>query len=85
VLEILDGQLGLDGKLWRTLPALMFRPGHVTRPCLGGVRTRYVQPFRLSIFVSFIFLFLLWGGSGGPDGLFQSEIGNADPDTMANL
>lgn len=85
VLEILDGQLGLDGKLWRTLPALMFRPGYVTRQYLGGVRARYVQPFRLYILVSFIFLFLLWGGPGGLGGLFQSEIGNADPDTMASL
>ena len=58
VLEILDGQFGIDGKLWRTLPALMFRPGHITRQYLSGVRARYVQPFRFYIFASFVLIFL---------------------------
>ncbi|MBI1236646.1 MAG: DUF3667 domain-containing protein [Alphaproteobacteria bacterium] len=85
VLEILDGQLGVDGKLWRTLPALMFRPGYVTRQYLSGVRARYVQPFRLYIFASFVFLFLLWGGSGGIGDLFQNEAVDVDPETIAEL
>lgn len=85
VLEILDGQLGVDGKLWRTLPPLMFRPGHVTRQYLSGVRARYVQPFRLYIFASFVFLFLLWSGSDGINGFFQNEPVNVTPGTIAEL
>lgn len=85
VLEILDGQLGVDGKLWRTLPPLMFRPGHVTRQYLSGVRARYVQPFRLYIFASFVFLFLLWSGSDGIDGFFPIGQANVEPETIAAL
>jgi hypothetical protein len=85
VLEILDGQLGVDGKLWRTLPPLMFRPGHVTRKYLSGVRARYVQPFRLYIFASFVFLFLLWSGSDGINGFLQNEPVNVDPEAIADL
>lgn len=85
VLEILDGQFGIDGKLWRTLPALMFRPGKITRQYLSGVRARYVQPFRFYIFSSFVFLFLLWGGAGGMGELFQNNTMDVDPDAMARL
>lgn len=85
VMEILDGQFGIDGKLWRTLPALIFRPGYVTRNYISGVRARYVQPFRLYIFASFVFLFLLWGGSGGIGDLFQNEAMDVDPEVMAGL
>jgi hypothetical protein len=63
--EVLDGLIGLDGRLWRTLPALMFRPGYLTRKYLEGVRARYVQPFRLYLFASVIFFVLF--GMGSPD------------------
>ncbi|MAL09702.1 MAG: hypothetical protein CMF74_08575 [Maricaulis sp.] len=55
VLEVLDGLFSFDGRFWRTLPALIFRPGHVTRHYLTGVRARYVQPFRLFIVASLVF------------------------------
>ncbi|QNL19179.1 DUF3667 domain-containing protein [Hyphobacterium sp. CCMP332] len=85
VLEILDGQFGIDGKLWRTLPALMFRPGHITRQYLSGVRARYVQPFRFYIFASFVFLFLFWGGAGGIGDFFRSEPVDLDPAALDRL
>src|SRR5258708_19565956 len=39
--------VALDGRLWRTLGALMFRPGFLTREYLLGRRRRYVRPARL--------------------------------------
>jgi len=39
--------VALDGRLWRTLAALLFRPGFLTREYLLGRRRRYVRPARL--------------------------------------
>ena len=47
--------LSLDGRLWRTLPKLMLRPGRMTREYIDGKRTRYVPPFRLFLLTSVIF------------------------------
>jgi len=71
--DVLDGVLGVDGKLWRTLPKLMFRPGYLTRHYLEGVRARYVQPFRLLLAASVIFFFVFWSGLGDLGGLFSAD------------
>lgn len=64
VLEVLDGLLGVEGRLWRTLPPLMLQPGKLTRQYLSGVRARYVMPFRLYLTASVIFfLFFSFAGS----------------------
>ncbi len=69
-MDVVDGLLGLEGRLWRTLPALMFRPGAVTKSYLMGQRARYVMPFRLYLTASVLF-FLAFsmvnsGGSAEP-------------------
>ncbi len=53
--EILEGYLGLDGRIWRTIPALLFRPGQVTAQYLHGVRQPYMSPFRLFLLSSLLF------------------------------
>lgn len=53
--EMLTDVFSFDGRLWRTLPALMFRPGHVTRSYIDGKRIRYVPPFRLFLLSSVLF------------------------------
>ena len=53
--DILGDVFSFDGRLWRTLPALMFRPGHITRSYIDGKRMRYVPPFRLFLISSVIF------------------------------
>jgi hypothetical protein len=57
-----------DSRVWRTLHALLFRPGLLTNEFLAGRRTRYVRPFRLYLVVSIAY-FLLIGlkGLGEPD------------------
>ena len=67
-MDVVDGLLGLEGRLWRTLPALMFRPGAVTKSYLTGQRARYVMPFRLYLTASVLF-FLAFSmvNSGGGD------------------
>jgi uncharacterized protein DUF3667 len=49
----------LDGRLWRSLQALLFRPGHLTREYFAGRRRRYVRPARLFVALSIAFFAIL--------------------------
>src|SRR6516164_3976428 len=44
-----------DSRLWRTLGALLFRPGFLTREFLDGRRARYLPPVRLYLVLSVVF------------------------------
>jgi hypothetical protein len=46
--------VALDGRLWRTVFALLFRPGFLTREYLSGRRRRYVRPARLFVLLSLL-------------------------------
>lgn len=48
-----------DSRLWRTLIALLFRPGFLTREFLDGRRVRYLPPVRLYLVVSVIFFLIV--------------------------
>lgn len=48
-----------DSRLWRTLSALLFRPGLLTREFLEGRRARYLPPVRLYLVVSVIFFIIV--------------------------
>lgn len=48
--------LSFDGRLWKTLFPLVFRPGFLTRAYLAGRRRRYIGPARLFL-VSSLLLF----------------------------
>jgi rRNA maturation protein Nop10 len=54
-----------DGRMWRSLAALLFRPGFLTREYLAGRRRRYVRPARLFVALS-ILLFALMRFEAGP-------------------
>jgi hypothetical protein len=63
-----------DSRFWRTLRALLLRPGHLTREFLQGRRAAYLPPFRLYIVVSIGFFLLVQAApqsvliGGGQDG-----------------
>jgi hypothetical protein len=57
--EMLEGVFHFDGKVFRTLRLLLFRPGELTRRFLAGHRMPYVPPVRLYIFISFLFFLAL--------------------------
>ncbi len=48
-----------DGRLWRTLATLAFRPGVLTREYFAGRRRRYVRPARLFLALSLLLFALL--------------------------
>lgn len=52
--DLIHGVLHLDGKLWRTLPLLMFKPGEITRRYIGGERAKFVSPMAMFLFSVFL-------------------------------
>jgi len=81
LLDILDGLFGLEGRLWRTLPPLMFQPGKLTTNYLTGVRARYVMPFRLYLTASVLFFLAFFavneGLNTGPEPAASSDVAEA--------
>jgi hypothetical protein len=47
--------VAFDGRFWRTVVALLARPGFLTREYLAGRRRRYIRPARLYLFATLIF------------------------------
>jgi hypothetical protein len=62
-----------DSRLWRTLGALLLRPGRLTREFLAGRRARYLPPVRLYLVISVVFF--LWA-SGTHDPVRVLQVGN---------
>ena len=59
VSEAVEDILSWDSRAARTIAALMFKPGFLTREYLAGRRARYVPPLRLYLFASVAFFFLI--------------------------
>jgi hypothetical protein len=52
--EFAEGIAHLDGRLWRTLPLLAFRPGTLSRRWREGHRVRFVAPMHVFLFAVFL-------------------------------
>lgn len=52
--DLLHGALHFDGKMWRTLPLLAFKPGRLTRDYIDGKRATFVSPMALFLFSIFL-------------------------------
>jgi hypothetical protein len=48
-----------DSRLWRTLRALLFKPGFLTQQFLAGRRASYLSPFRLYFVMSVLFFLVV--------------------------
>jgi hypothetical protein len=57
--DILHSVLHFEGKIWRTLPMLAFRPGELTRRYVSGERARFVSPIALFLFSVFLMFAVL--------------------------
>ncbi|WP_266203502.1 DUF3667 domain-containing protein [Pontibacter kalidii] len=77
--EFLEGTLHYDAKFWLTLKYLLFKPGLLTEKFILGQRASYVPPFRLYVFISLVFFFLL---AISPNTM-QVDLNN--PDRLAQL
>jgi hypothetical protein len=54
--EAVEGLFHLDGRLWRTVPALFFRPGQLARDYMEGRLARHVPPFRMFLVTLLMFI-----------------------------
>lgn len=64
--EFIGHYVALEGKLWKSLGLLLFRPGRLTLEYIKGRRVRYVQPLRLYLTFSLIFFAVMkYGGHDG--------------------
>jgi hypothetical protein len=71
--DFIAGVMNFEGKFWRTLPMLAWRPGEMTRRYIAGERARYISPIALYLFTVFaMFAVLNFTGvmepGGGPIG-----------------
>ena len=58
--EFFSGIFAYDSRLYRTLRALLFKPGKISKDYIEGKRQRYANPYKFYLSVSIIF-FILWG------------------------
>jgi hypothetical protein len=78
--DLLHGVLHLEGKTWRTLPMLAWRPGELTRRYIAGERARFVSPLALFLFTAFLMFAVVPNlplASGVPFGDARSQVDGA--------
>lgn len=61
--EFITHSVALEGALWRTLSALLLKPGRLTIEYFAGRRARYIPPLRL--YLTFSLILFAIGTSGG--------------------
>jgi hypothetical protein len=69
--DLFAGMFNFEGKIWRTLPMLAWRPGELTRRFIAGERARYVSPAALYLFSVFA-MFAVLSFNGALDTTGQS-------------
>jgi hypothetical protein len=52
--DLAHGVFHLEGKLWNTIPLLVWKPGELTRRYIDGQRARFVSPIALFLFCVFL-------------------------------
>lgn len=52
--DFAHGVFHLEGKLWRTIPLLVWKPGDLTRRYIDGQRASFVSPIALFLFCVFL-------------------------------
>lgn len=65
--DLLHGVFHFEGKVWRTLPMLILRPGKLTRDYIDGRRASYVSPLALFLFSVFIMFAVIQNTAGELD------------------
>lgn len=64
--EVTENLTHADSRLWRTMWALLAKPGRLTSEFFAGRRARYLPPFRLYLVISVLF-FLIASALTGDD------------------
>ena len=85
--DFLQALFNFEGKIWRTLPMLAWRPGEMTRRYIAGERARFISPVALYLFtVVAMFATLNFTGTLNPThGNFQTAIKSDMAENRATL
>lgn len=78
--EFITHYVALEGKLWKTLLLLFFKPAELTREYRAGRKLRYISPLRLYITASFLFFLVVKIA-----GLGNLAIDDADMDSKTGV
>ncbi len=60
--HFLEDLTHFDGKLWKTLKLLLFKPGSLTKLYIEGKRASYIHPIRMYLFISAVFFLFMFTG-----------------------
>lgn len=86
--DFLQGLFNFEGKIWRTLPMLVWRPGEMTRRYIAGERARYVSPVAIYLFTVFLMFAVLNFSGAMPtldNGALSTGLAQARADEVAKL
>jgi len=80
--EALEAVVELDMRVLWTLPKFLFLPGRLTKEYINGRRKRYIRPFRLYLFTTFVLFTVLAFTTGrGFQVPFNPQMSPAQADT----
>jgi Protein of unknown function (DUF3667) len=90
--DFLAGLFNFEGKIWRTLPMLAWRPGEMTRRYIAGERARFISPVALYLFTVFAMFAVLnftgalgTGGKHNRNGLLQNGLQTGISDDQKDI
>ena len=83
--EALESLFQLDLRVLHTLPKFLFLPGRLTKEYINGRRKRYIRPFRLYLFATFLLFAIIaltttgnFGFVLNPQGMARFDPPNTD-------
>ena len=77
IAEGLGDLLDMDSRLWRTLRALLLRPGYLTAEYLEGRRAKFMPPFRMYLAFSLLFFITAFFGMNDIQVMFDADADQA--------
>lgn len=86
--DMVQGLFNFEGKIWRTLPMLAWRPGELTRRYIAGERARFISPIALylfSVFLMFAVLNLTGTLHSNAPGAINTGLGTAVAEQEATI
>lgn len=82
--DVLHGVFHFEGKVYRTIPMLFYKPGSLTRRYIAGERVRFVSPLALFLFSVFLMV-ATFESIGGPFGKEDSFVKLNSPELKAEI
>jgi hypothetical protein len=62
IMHFIEDLTHFDGKLWKTLKLLLFKPAKLTQLYMDGERANYIHPIRMYLFISTVFFLFIFSG-----------------------